>query len=462
MPSVISSQYKFGFRDPEYSVYKIPKGLSKKTVEEISSLKNEPSWMRDFRLSALDIFFKKPLPSWGPNLSHLDFESMYYYVKPSQKTERSWDEVPVHIKTTFDKLGIQEAERKYLAGVTAQYESDSVYRSIKVDLEAQGVIFLDMDSGLKSYPDLVQQYFGRVVPPHDNKFAALNSAVWSGGSFLYIPPNVHVQLPVQAYFRINARNMGQFERTLIIADEGSSIHYTEGCSAPIYTEDSLHAAVVEIVVKKGARVQYTTVQNWSTDVFNLVTKRMSIGEEGTGIWTDANLGSKLSMKYPSCYLIGKGARGDMLSIALAGRGQCQDVGGKAIHLAPCTSSTIISKSISHQGGRTSFRGLLKIREGAYGSKSKVRCDALILDKDSRSDTYPTIQIDEKQVAIGHEAVVSRIGEEQLFYLMSRGLTEQQATAMIVNGFIEPVVKKLPMEYAVEMNRLIELEMEGVG
>ncbi len=462
MPSVIPSQYNYGFADPERYVYRAPKGLSARAVEEISALKSEPTWMREFRLKSLELFLQKPLPSWGPDLTQLRFGDIYYYIKPSEKTERTWAEVPTHIKRTFDKLGVPEAERKFLAGVTAQYESDSVYHSVHKDLEQQGVIFLDMDSGLRQYPDLVKEYLGRVVPPHDNKFAALNSAVWSGGSFLYVPRNVHVQMPVQAYFRINSRNMGQFERTLIIAEEGSSVHYTEGCSAPIYATDSLHSAVVEIIVKKGARVQYTTVQNWSTDVYNLVTKRMSIAEEGTGIWTDANLGSKVTMKYPSCYLIGKGARGDILSIALAGEGQYQDAGGKAVHLAPYTSSTIISKSICHRGGRTSFRGLLKVRDGAKGSRSKVRCDALILDELSRSDTYPTIQIDERQVRIEHEAVVSRVGEDQLFYLMSRGLTEQQAVAMIVNGFIEPVVKELPMEYAIEMNRLIELEVEGVG
>lgn len=459
---IVPTSYRYGFHDPEDYVYRIPKGLSSCVVQEISQLKGEPPWMRAFRLKALEIFLGKPMPTWGADLSQINFDDIYYYIKPSQKTEKTWDEVPQHIKKTFDRLGIPEAERTFLAGVTAQYESDSVYHNVCKDLEAQGVIFLDMDSGLKQHPDLVREYFGRIIPPHDNKFAALNSAVWSGGSFVYVPRGVQVTMPLQAYFRINAKNMGQFERTLIIAEEGSSVHYTEGCTAAIYSEDSLHAAVVEIIVKKGARVQYTTVQNWSTDVYNLVTKRMSVGEEGTGIWTDANLGSKVSMKYPSCYLIGKGARGDMLSIALAGRGQHQDVGGKALHLAPYTSSTIISKSISHRGGRTSFRGLLKVRDGAKGARSKVRCDALILDEQSRSDTYPTIEINEKQVTIAHEAVVSKIGEDQLFYLMSRGLKEQEAVAMIVNGFIEPVVKELPMEYAIEMNRLIALEMEGVG
>lgn len=459
---IIPQTYQYGFHDEELHVHKVPKGLSKRVVEMISSFKNEPLWMRSFRLHALETFLAKPMPNWGADLSGINFDAMTYYLKPTDRSVRSWDEVPDAIKKTFDRIGVPEAEKKFLAGVGAQYDSESIYHNLKKELEDQGVIFKDMDSGLRDHPDLVREYFGRIVPPHDNKFAALNSAVWSGGSFVYIPAHVHVKIPLQAYFRINAKNMGQFERTLIIAEEGSSVHYVEGCSAPIYTTDSLHAAVVEIVVKKGASVQYTTIQNWSSNVYNLVTKRMSVHEDGTGIWTDANLGSKVTMKYPSCYLIGKGARGDILSVALAGKGQHQDAGGKALHLAPHTSSTIMSKSISHSGGRTSFRGLLKVRDGAFGSKSHVRCDALILDEHSRSDTYPTIQIDEKNVTIGHEAVVSKVGEEQLFYLQSRGLTAAEAMAMIVNGFIEPVVRNLPMEYAVEMNRLIQLEMEGVG
>ncbi|MDP3724171.1 MAG: Fe-S cluster assembly protein SufB [bacterium] len=463
MPSpTVIHPYQYGFHDEERHVRKVPRGLSRRVVEMISSFKNEPKWMSAFRLQALSTFEAKQMPNWGADLSGINFDAMTYYLKPTDRTVRSWDEVPDSIKKTFDRIGVPEAEKKFLAGVGAQYDSESIYHNLKKELEDQGVIFKDMDSGLRDHPDLVREYFGRIVPPHDNKFSALNSAVWSGGSFVYIPANVHVKIPLQAYFRINARNMGQFERTLIIAEEGSSVHYVEGCSAPIYTTDSLHAAVVEIVVKKGATVQYTTIQNWSSNVYNLVTKRMSVHEDGTGIWTDANIGSKVTMKYPSCYLIGKGARGDILSIALAGKGQHQDAGGKALHLAPHTSSTIISKSISYGGGRTSFRGLLKVRDGAYGSKSHVRCDALILDEHSRSDTYPTIQIDEKNVTIGHEAVVSKVGEEQLFYLQSRGLTEAEAMAMIVNGFIEPIVRNLPMEYAVEMNRLIQLEMEGVG
>lgn len=454
--------YQYGFSDPEDYVFKFPKGLNSEVIKKISGIKDEPAWMREYRLKALEIFHSKPLPYWGADLTELNFDNIHYYVRPSEKQGKSWEEVPDYIKKTFDKLGIPEAERKFLAGVGAQYESEVVYHSLKEDLAKKGVVFSDMDGGLRDYPELVKEYFGRIIPSSDNKFAALNSACWSGGSFIYVPKGVSVEIPLQAYFRINTANMGQFERTLIIADEGSFVHYVEGCSAPIYTTDSLHSAVVEIVVKRGARVRYTTIQNWSSNVYNLVTKRARVEEEGVCEWVDANLGSKTTMKYPSVYLVGRKARGDILSIAFASKGQVQDAGGKAIHVAAETSSTIISKSISKNGGRTSFRGLLKVHPGAKGSKSQVRCDALILDELSRSDTYPTIQIDEKQVSIGHEAVVSKVGEEQLFYLMSRGLSENEAMGMIVNGFIEPIVKELPMEYAIEMNRLISLEMEGVG
>lgn len=457
-----AENYKYGFADPEDYIFKSEKGLSSDIVRRISQFKKEPKWMREFRLKSLAIFYAKKMPSWGADLSGLNFNNIHYYVRPTKDQGRSWDEVPDYIKRTFDKLGIPEAERKFLAGVGAQYESEMIYHNLQDSLKKKGVVFLDMDSGLKEYPDLVKQYFGTIIPPSDNKFAALNSAVWSGGSFIYIPKGVSVEIPLQAYFRINTENMGQFERTLIIADEGSFVSYIEGCSAPVYTSDSLHSAVVEIIVKRGARVRYTTIQNWSSNVYNLVTKRARVEEEGVCEWVDANLGSKTTMKYPSVYLLGRKARGDILSIAFASRGQVQDAGGKAIHVAPETSSTIISKSISKNGGRTSFRGLLKVYPGAKGAKSQVRCDALILDEHSRSDTYPTIQVDEKQVSIGHEAVVSKVGEEQLFYLMSRGLSETEALSLIVNGFIEPIVKELPMEYAVEMNRLMQLQMEGVG
>ena len=451
---------KYGFRDPEKYVFKARKGLSREIVEEISWMKGEPDWMREFRLKALEIFWKKPMPTWGPDLSQIDFDDIYYYIKPTEKHARSWDDVPEEIKRTFDRLGIPEAEQKFLAGVGAQYESEVVYHNIKKELERQGVIFLDTDTALKEYPDLFKEYFATVVPPSDNKFAALNSAVWSGGSFIYVPPGVHVEMPLQAYFRINAQNMGQFERTLIIADEGSYVHYVEGCTAPIYTTDSLHSAVVEIIVKKGARVRYTTIQNWSTNVYNLVTKRAVAHEEAVMEWVDGNIGSKITMKYPSVYMLGRGARAEILSIAFAGRGQHQDAGGKAVHAAPYTSSNITSKSISKDGGRAAYRGLIQVYEGAHHSKSNVVCDALILDEYSRSDTYPYIDIREDEVSIGHEATVSKVGEEQLFYLMSRGLSESDALSMIVSGFIEPIVKELPMEYAVEMNRLIQLEMEG--
>lgn len=457
----ISDSYQYGFKEPENYVFKSKKGLNRKVVQNISWHKNEPTWMTDLRLKSLAFFEARQLPTWGGDLTKINFDDIYYYIKPTEKKAASWDELPVEIKRTYDRIGIPEAEKKLLlGGVSAQYESEVVYKSIQKTLSKKGVIFLDMDSGFREYPEIVKQYFGTIIPPNDNKFAALNSAVWSGGSFIYVPKGVHVDLPLQAYFRINAANMGQFERTLIIAEEGSYVHYVEGCTAPIYSTDSLHAAVVEIIVKKGARVRYTTIQNWSANVYNLVTKRMRVEEEAFGEWVDCNLGSKLTMKYPSLYLMGSKARGEVLSIAYAGKGQHQDAGGKAIHVAPDTTSKITSKSISKGGGRTSYRGLLQVYKGAKNVKSKVVCDALLLDETSRSDTYPTMKVDEQGVQIEHEATVSKIGEEQLFYLMSRGLSQAEAEAMVVNGFIEPIVKELPLEYAVEMNRLIQLEMEG--
>jgi Fe-S cluster assembly protein SufB len=453
-------EYQYGFRDPENYVFKSSKGLNREIVEKISAMKGEPQWMLEFRLKALEHFQQRPMPTWGGDLSKLDLDEIYYYVKPTDKESQSWDDVPEAIKGTFDKLGIPEAERKFLAGVGAQYESEMVYHKIQEHLEEQGVIFLSIEDGLRKHPDLFREYFGTVIPIEDNKFAALNSAVWSGGSFIYIPKGVKVDLPLQAYFRLNVANIGQFERTLIIADEGSQVHYVEGCTAPMYTTDSFHSGVIEIVVKKGARVRYTTIQNWSTNVYNLVTQRALVHEDGTMEWVDANLGSKLTMKYPSCYLIGPRAHGEILSMAFAGQGQHQDAGGKAIHVAPHTTSKITSKSISKGTGRASYRGLLKVHEGAYDVRSNVVCDALLLDETSRSDTYPYIEIDEDDVSVGHEASVSKVGEEQLFYLMSRGLNEEQATTMVVSGFIEPLVKELPMEYAIEMNRLIQLQMEG--
>jgi len=451
---------KYGFRDRENYVFKSRKGLDRKIVEEISWMKGEPEWMRKFRLRALDIYNRKPMPTWGGNLSELDVQDMYYYIKPTDRQSRSWDDVPKDIKETFDRLGIPEAERKFLAGAGAQYESEAIYHNLKAEWEKQGVIFTDSDTGLREHPEIFREYFGTVIPPADNKFSAMNSAVWSGGSFVYIPKGVKVDIPLQAYFRINAENMGQFERTLIIADEGSQVHYVEGCTAPTYSTDSLHSGVIEIIVKKGARVRYTTIQNWSTNVFNLVTQRAVVHEDAVMEWVDGNLGSKLTMKYPSVYLMGKGARGEILSLAFAGRGQHQDTGGKAVHGAPYTSSKITAKSISKDGGRAGYRGLVKVYPGAHSVKANVVCDALIMDEQSRSDTYPYMEIDEEDVSIGHEASVSKVSEEQLFYLMSRGLSEADATLMIVAGFIEPLVKELPMEYAVEMNRLIQLEMEG--
>ncbi len=459
----INSDYKekFGFSDPETGyVYKAPKGLTKELVESISEYKDEPQWMRDFRLKALEHFESRPTPQWGGDLDQIDFDDIHYFVRASERPERSWDDVPEDIKETFDRLGIPEAERQFLAGVGAQYESEVVYHQINEELEKQGVIFLDMDTALREHEDIVREHWATVIPANDNKLAALNSAVWSGGSFVYVPKGVKVEMPLQAYFRINTENMGQFERTLIIAEDGSDVHYIEGCTAPVYSTDSLHSAVVEIIAKPGARVRYTTVQNWSQNVYNLVTKRAVAHEDATMEWVDCNLGSKLTMKYPSIYLMGERAHGEILSIAFAGEGQHQDAGGKIVHTAPNTTSSIFSKSISKDAGRTSYRGLLEIADGASESKSKVVCDALLLDEKSRSDTYPTIRIGEDDVDVGHEATVSKIGEEQVFYLQSRGLSEEEASKMIVNGFIEPITKELPMEYAVEMNRLIELQMEG--
>ena len=453
-------KYRYGFSDPESYAYKSKKGLSAEVVEEISRIKGEPDWMREFRLKAFKYFQARPMPTWGADLSEIDFGNIYYYVRPTERQGRSWEEVPEYIKNTFDRLGIPEAEREFLAGVSAQYESEVVYHSIRKELANRGVVFMDMDSGLREHPDIVREYLGTVVSPNDNKFAALNSAVWSGGSFIYVPKGVKVDVPLQAYFRINSENMGQFERTLIIADEGSFVHYIEGCTAPIYTTDSLHTAVVELVAKPGATIRYTTIQNWSKNVYNLVTKRAFAYAHASVEWIDGNLGSKVTMKYPAVHLLGEGARAEILSIAFAGRGQTQDAGGKVIHHARGTTSTITSKSISKDGGRASYRGLLKVHEGATGSKSGVRCDALLLDEHSRTDTYPYIEVDEPHAEIGHEASVSKIGEEQLFYLMSRGISEKEAIMMIVNGFIEPFTKLLPMEYAVELNRLIQLELEG--
>lgn len=453
-------EYQYGFSDLDKSVYKTEKGLNESVVRKISEIKKEPEWMLEFRLKALKHFRQRPMPTWGADISQLDLENIIYYVKPSEMESKSWDDVPDDIKNTFNKLGIPEAEQKFLAGVGAQYESEMVYHSIQEHLEKQGVIFLSIEEGLRQYPELFREYFATVIPIEDNKFSALNSAVWSGGSFVYVPKGVKVDLPLQAYFRLNVANIGQFERSLIIADEGAQVHYVEGCTAPTYTTDSFHSGVIEIVVKKNARVRYSTIQNWSTNVYNLVTQRAKVAEGGTMEWVDCNLGSKVTMKYPSCYLMGERAHGEILSVAFASDGQHQDAGGKIIHFAPNTSSKIISKSISKGTGRSSYRGLLKVHKGAKNSRSNVVCDALLLDPKSRSDTYPYIEIDEEDVSIGHEASVSKVGEEQLFYLMSRGLSEEEATTMVVSGFIEPLVKELPMEYAVEMNRLIQLQMEG--
>ena len=451
---------KYGFHDTEQHVFKSRKGLDADIVREISKLKDEPAWMLEYRLKALDIFGKKPTPTWGGDVSGIDFQDIFYYVKPTAEEAKSWDDVPADMKRTFDKLGIPEAEQKFLSGVGAQYDSKVVYHKIQEKLEKQGVIFLSMDHGLKEHPELVKEYFGTIIPSSDNKFAALNSAVWSGGSFIYVPKGVKVDIPLQAYFRINTRDMGQFERTLIIVDEDAYVHYVEGCTAPTFSSNSLHSAVVEIIVKKGGRCRYTTIQNWSNNVYNLVTKRAVAYANATMEWVDGNLGSKLTMKYPAIYMMEPGAHGEVLSIAFAGKGQHQDAGAKAVHCAPNTSSKIISKSISKDGGRAGYRGLVKVMKGAENCRSTVNCDALILDEHSRSDTYPYMEIEEDKVTIGHEATVSKIGDEQLFYLMARGIPGEEAAAMIVSGFIEPVVKELPMEYAVEMNRLIQLQMEG--
>lgn len=453
-------KYKLGWSDAEDYVFKPKRGLDTDIVNEMSWMKGEPKWMTDKRLKSLRYFEKRPIPNWGGDMSEIYFDDIFYYIKPIDRQVDTWEALPQSVKDTYEKLGIPEAERKYLAGVTAQYESEVVYHRNREDLEAQGVIFCDMDTALREHPELVKQYFGTVIPANDNKFSALNSAVWSGGSFIYVPPGVKVEMPLQAYFRINAENMGQFERTLIIADEGSQVHYIEGCSAPVYTSDSLHSAVVEIIIKESARVTYTTIQNWSNNVFNLVTKRAKVYAEGRMEWIDGNIGSRLTMKYPAVVMVGPKASGEVLSVAYAGEGQHQDAGAKMIHAAPETTSTIVSKSISKDGGRTSYRGLVHVEPDAKGSRSFVRCDALLLDDISRSDTYPYIEVGEQNARIGHEATVSKIGDDQLFYLMSRGLSEQQAMGMIVNGFIEPVTKTLPMEYAVEWSRLIELQMEG--
>ena len=450
---------KYDFRTESKAVFKARKGVDAEIVNQISEMKNEPEWMRDYRLKGLEIFQSKPMPKWGGAID-INFQDIFYYLKPTDKQGKTWDEVPKEIKDTFEKLGIPEAEKKFLSGVKAQFESEVVYGSLKQDLADQGVIFTDTDSAVRDYPELVKEYFGTIIPSTDNKFAALNSAVWSGGSFIYVPKGVKIEFPLQAYFRINAENMGQFERTLIIVDEGASVHYVEGCTAPMYTSESLHSAVVEIICKRGSRCRYTTIQNWANNIYNLVTKRAVAYADATMEWVDGNLGSKLTMKYPSVYMLEPGAHGEILSIAFAAKGQHQDAGAKLVHCAPNTTGQIISKSISKGGGRASYRGLVRVEKGAKNSKCNVVCDALILDSKSRSDTYPYIEILEKDVSVGHEASVSRIGEEQLFYLMSRGLSEAEASTMIVSGFIEPLVKELPMEYAVEMNRLIQLQMEG--
>jgi Fe-S cluster assembly protein SufB len=454
-------EYQYGFSDPDTFVFKSQKGLNEEVVRQISAMKGEPKWMLEFRLKAYKHYLQRPIPQWGADLSDLDLDDIYYYVKPTDQEGRTWEDIPETIKNTFDKLGIPEAEQKYLSGVGAQYESEMIYHSVHEELAKKGVIFLSIEEGLRQHPDIFREYFSTVIPIQDNKFAALNSAVWSGGSFVYIPPGIKVDLPLQAYFRLNSANIGQFERSLIIADEGAQVHYVEGCTAPTYSTNSFHSGVIEIVVKKNARVRYTTIQNWSINVYNLVTQRAKVYENGTMEWVDANLGSKTTMKYPSCYLMEPGAHGEILSVAFAGPNQHQDAGGKAIHFAPNTSSKITSKSISRGNGRSSYRGLVKIHSNAEGSKSNVVCDALLLNPESRSDTYPYIEVDAQDVSLGHEATVSKVGEAQLFYLMSRGLSEEEATTMVVSGFIEPLVKELPMEYAVELNRLIQLQMIGL-
>jgi Fe-S cluster assembly protein SufB len=454
-------RYGFGWADSDTAGASAQRGLSEAVVRDISAKKSEPEWMLDRRVKALSIFDKKPMPNWGSDLSGIDFDNIKYFVRSTEKQAASWDDLPADIKNTYDKLGIPEAEKQRLiAGIAAQYESEVVYHKINEELERQGVIFLDTDTALKEYPELFEEYFGTVIPSGDNKFAALNTAVWSGGSFIYVPKGVHVEIPLQAYFRINTENMGQFERTLIIVDEGAYVHYVEGCTAPIYSSDSLHSAVVEIVVKKGGRCRYTTIQNWSNNVYNLVTKRARAEEGATMEWVDGNIGSKVTMKYPAVWLMGEHAKGEVLSIAFAGEGQHQDAGAKMLHLAPNTSSNIISKSVARGGGRTSYRGLVQVNKGAHHSRSTVKCDALLVDDISRSDTYPYVDVREDDVSMGHEATVSKVSENQLFYLMSRGLTEDEAMAMVVRGFVEPIARELPMEYALELNRLIELQMEG--
>ncbi|MEK6964991.1 MAG: Fe-S cluster assembly protein SufB [Thermoproteota archaeon] len=452
---------KYDFKDStELYVHLSKKGLSRDTVVSISKMKNEPQWMLDFRLRSYDIFMKKPMPNWGGDLSKIDFQNIYYYTKASEKTEKNWDDVPEDIKKTFDKLGIPEAEKKFLAGVGAQYESEVVYHNLREDLAKQGVLFLDTDTALKEQPEIFKKYFGKIIPPEDNKFAALNSAVWSGGSFIYVPPGVKIDMPLQAYFRINAENIGQFERTLIVVDEGAECHYIEGCTAPVYSSESLHSAVVELVAHKDAKLRYTTIQNWSNDVYNLVTKRAYAYEGAKVEWIDGNIGSRLTMKYPGVYLLGERAHGETLSVAFAGKNQHQDTGAKMVHLAPNTTSKITSKSVSRLNGRSTYRGLLHVAKGATNVKASVRCDALLLDDTSKTDTYPYMEINQEDATITHEATVGKIGDEQIFYLMSRGFTEEEALTLIVNGFMEPFTKELPMEYAVELNRLIKLEMDG--
>ncbi len=455
-------EYKYHFVDEEKHVFRTQPGLSEEVVRQISAQKGEPEWMLHLRLKALKIYYAKPMPTWGGDLSNLErvLDEIYYYVRPQDRMEHSWNDVPEDIKTTFERLGIPEAEQKILAGVGAQYESEMVYHSLKEEWETQGVIFDSIEEGLRNHPELFRRYFGTVIPAADNKFAAMNSAVWSGGSFVYIPKGVELNTPLQAYFRVNQEKMGQFERTLIIADEGSHAHYIEGCTAPVYSTESFHSGVIEIIVKERANVRYSTIQNWSNNMYNLVTQRALVHENANMEWLDGNLGSKLTMKYPSCFLVGEGAHGEILSIAYAGDGQHQDTGGKVVHVAPRTTSSIVSKSISRGTGRASYRGLLKVHEGATHARSNVECDALLLNDTSRTDTYPYIEIEERDANVGHEATVSKVGEEQLFYLMSRGLSEEEAMALIVRGFIEPIAKELPLEYAVELNRLIELEMEG--
>jgi Fe-S cluster assembly protein SufB len=454
-------RYEFGWADSDAAGAVAQRGLSQAVVRDISAKKNEPEWMLKMRLRGLSLFGKKPMPTWGSDLTGIDFDNIKYFVRSTEKQAASWDDLPADIKSTYDRLGIPEAEKQRLiSGVAAQYESEVVYHQINEELEKQGVIFVDTDTGLREYPGLFKEYFGSVIPVGDNKFASLNTAVWSGGSFIYVPKGVHVSIPLQAYFRINTENMGQFERTLIIADEGSYVHYVEGCTAPIYSSDSLHSAVVEIIVKKDARVRYTTIQNWSNNVYNLVTKRATAAQGATMEWIDGNIGSKVTMKYPAVYLMGEHAKGETLSIAFAGEGQHQDAGAKMVHAAPHTSSSIVSKSVARGGGRTSYRGLVQVLEGSHHSASTVRCDALLVDTISRSDTYPYVDVREDDVSMGHEATVSTVSEDQLFYLMSRGMTEEEAMAMIVRGFIEPIARELPMEYALELNRLIELQMEG--